>query len=156
MSGGESCHRQEGNKACSTRRCHHQHGWYCLYEAVAAIFIAQMNEIEFTIGEVIFVSLTAIVTSMGAGGLVAMLLVLTAIGLPTEDISMIIIVDWFLDRIRTSINVLGDGFGAGIVYHLSKKELDKYDIEHEKELVDVQRRGQHTKCTQDETRALMS
>jgi len=43
---------------------------------------------------------------------------------------MIIAVDWFLDRIRTSINVLGDAFGAGVVYHLSKAELDKWDAEH--------------------------
>jgi hypothetical protein len=34
---------------------------------------------------------------------------------------------YFSDRIRTSINVLGDGFGAGIVYHLSKDELNKMD-----------------------------
>lgn len=106
-----------------------------LYEAVAAIFIAQMNGINLSIGEVIAVSLTATAASIGAAsvpsaGLVTMLLVLTSVGLPTEDISMIVAVDWMLDRIRTSINVLGDAFGAGIVYHLSKGELDKIDAEH--------------------------
>lgn len=105
-----------------------------LYEAVAAIFIAQMNGIELSPGEVIAVSLTATAASIGAAsvpsaGLVTMLLVLTAVGLPTQDISMIVAVDWLLDRIRTSINVLGDAFGAGIVYHLSKAELDKIDAE---------------------------
>ncbi|XP_054160455.1 excitatory amino acid transporter-like [Oppia nitens] len=106
-----------------------------LYEAVAAIFIAQMNGIEFNIGQIIIVSLTATAASIGAAsvpsaGLVTMLMVLTATGLPTEDISMIIAVDWFLDRIRTSINVLGDAFGAGVVYHQSKPELDKWDLDH--------------------------
>ena len=72
-----------------------------LYEAVAALFIAQMNGIHFNIGEVIVVSLTATAASIGAAsvpsaGLVTMLLVLTAVGLPTEDISMIVAVDWFL------------------------------------------------------------
>lgn len=72
-----------------------------LYEAVAALFIAQMNGIEFNIGEVIVVSLTATAASIGAAsipsaGLVTLLLVLTAVGLPTEDISMIFAVDWFL------------------------------------------------------------
>lgn len=72
-----------------------------LYEAVAALFIAQMNGIEFGIGEVIVVSLTATAASIGAAsipsaGLVTLLLVLTAVGLPTEDISMIFAVDWFL------------------------------------------------------------
>ncbi|UYV68772.1 SLC1A2 [Cordylochernes scorpioides] len=106
-----------------------------LYEAVAAIFIAQMNGITLDAGEVIAVSLTATAASIGAAsvpsaGLVTMLLVLTAVGLPTKDISMIVAVDWLLDRIRTSINVLGDGFGAGIVDHLSRAELDKIDHDH--------------------------
>ncbi|CAG2103755.1 unnamed protein product, partial [Medioppia subpectinata] len=112
-----------------------------LYEAVAAIFIAQMNAVDFNIGQIIIVSLTATAASIGAAsvpsaGLVTMLLVLTALGLPTQDISMIIAVDWFLDRIRTSINVLGDAFGAGVVYHLSKAELDKWDAEHAIELAE--------------------
>ncbi|XP_035215700.1 excitatory amino acid transporter-like [Stegodyphus dumicola] len=105
-----------------------------LYEAVAALFIAQMNGITLSAGQVIAVSLTATAASIGAAsvpsaGLVTMLLVLTAVGLPTQDISMIVAVDWLLDRIRTSVNVLGDAFGAGIVYHLSKKELDQMDAE---------------------------
>lgn len=72
-----------------------------LYEAVAAIFIAQMNAIEFNLGQIIIVSLTSTAASIGAAsvpsaGLVTMLLVLTALNLPTKDISMIIAVDWFL------------------------------------------------------------
>lgn len=107
-----------------------------LYEAVAAIFIAQMNGINLNIGEVITVSLTATLASIGAAsvpsaGLITMLLVLTAVNLPTEDITLIIAVDWLLDRIRTSVNVLGDSYGAGIVYHLSKPEMDRQDREHE-------------------------
>jgi len=112
-----------------------------LYEAVAAIFIAQLNGINLTMGNVITVSLTATAASIGAAsvpsaGLVTMLLVLTAIGLPTDDITMIVAVDWFLDRLRTSINVLGDAYGAGIVYYLSKAELNKFDQEHQMELVE--------------------
>ncbi|KAI1286667.1 Excitatory amino acid transporter 2 [Halotydeus destructor] len=119
-----------------------------LYEAVACIFIAQMNGINFNIGEIIVVSLTATAASVGAAsvpsaGLVTMLLVLTAVGLPTEDITMIVAVDWFLDRFRTAINVLGDAFGAGIVYHLSKDELDRYDAHNEQTMIEMtdQHRG---------------
>ncbi|XP_077493870.1 excitatory amino acid transporter-like [Amblyomma americanum] len=122
-----------------------------LYEAVAAIFIAQMNGINLSIGEVIAVSLTATAASIGAAsvpsaGLVTMLLVLTSVGLPTEDISMIVAVDWMLDRIRTSINVLGDAFGAGIVFHLCKGQLDKMDAEHarlELEMGEAGRKGSY-------------
>ncbi|CAI4226393.1 unnamed protein product [Auanema sp. JU1783] len=104
-----------------------------LYEAVAAIFIAQMNGIELSFGQVITVSLTATLASIGAAsvpsaGLVTMLLVLTAVGLPVKDVSLIVAVDWLLDRIRTSINVLGDAFGAGIVDHYVKADLKEHDM----------------------------
>ncbi|XP_016350814.1 excitatory amino acid transporter 2-like [Sinocyclocheilus anshuiensis] len=61
-----------------------------------------------------------------------MLLILTAVGLPTQDISLLVAVDWLLDRFRTSVNVVGDSYGAGIVYHLSKAELDALDAQHAK------------------------
>uniref|UniRef100_A0A670YKW1 Amino acid transporter n=1 Tax=Pseudonaja textilis TaxID=8673 RepID=A0A670YKW1_PSETE len=106
-----------------------------LYEAVAAIFIAQMNGIVLDGGQIVTVSLTATLASVGAAsipsaGLVTMLLILTAVGLPTQDISLLVAVDWFLDRMRTSVNVVGDSFGAGIVYHLSKAELENIDAHH--------------------------
>uniref|UniRef100_A0A3B4B8U2 Amino acid transporter n=1 Tax=Periophthalmus magnuspinnatus TaxID=409849 RepID=A0A3B4B8U2_9GOBI len=103
-----------------------------LYEAVAAIFIAQMNGIHLDPGQIVTVSLTATLASVGAAsipsaGLVTMLLILTAVGLPTQDISLLVAVDWLLDRFRTSVNVVGDSYGAGIVYHMSKAELDELD-----------------------------
>ncbi|XP_058486179.1 excitatory amino acid transporter 2-like isoform X1 [Solea solea] len=105
-----------------------------LYEAVAAIFIAQMNGIELDWSQVITVSMTATLASVGAAsipsaGLVTMVLILTAVGLPTQDISLLVAVDWLLDRFRTSVNVVGDSYGAGIVYHLSKDELDMFDAQ---------------------------
>ncbi|CAH2319096.1 excitatory amino acid transporter 2-like [Pelobates cultripes] len=107
-----------------------------LYEAVAAIFIAQMNDVSLDAGQIATVSLTATLASVGAAsipsaGLVTMLLILTAVGLPTQDISLLIAVDWLLDRMRTSINVVGDSFGAGIIYHLSKAELAAIDAKHD-------------------------
>ncbi|CAL4077089.1 unnamed protein product [Meganyctiphanes norvegica] len=103
-----------------------------LYEAVAAIFIAQVRGISLSIGQIIAISITATMASIGAAGipqagLVTMVMVLDVVGLPAEDITLIIAVDWFLDRFRTAINVMGDSFGAGIVYELSKKELEEID-----------------------------
>ncbi|XP_069077938.1 excitatory amino acid transporter 2 isoform X2 [Pleurodeles waltl] len=113
-----------------------------LYEAVAAIFIAQMNGIVLDGGQIVTVSLTATLASVGAAsipsaGLVTMLLILTAVGLPTQDISLLVAVDWFLDRMRTSVNVVGDSFGAGIVYHLSKAELDEIDAHHTQQDIEM-------------------
>jgi Na+/H+-dicarboxylate symporter len=91
-----------------------------LYEAVAAIFIAQVYGIHLTFGSQVIVFLTATLAAIGAAGipeagLVTMVIVLNAVGLPTEGIAMILAIDWFLDRCRTTVNVLGDTVGAAII-----------------------------------------
>ncbi|XP_060062182.1 excitatory amino acid transporter 5 isoform X2 [Erinaceus europaeus] len=99
-----------------------------LYEAVATIFIAQVNNYELDFGQIITISITATAASIGAAGipqagLVTMVIVLTSVGLPTDDITLIIAVDWALDRFRTMINVLGDALAAGIMAHICRKDF---------------------------------
>jgi Na+/H+-dicarboxylate symporter len=84
-----------------------------LYEAMAALFVAQLLGMELTPFQQLLIVLTSIVASVGAAGipeagLVTMTLVFTAVGLPTQYIAILLAVDWFLDRCRTMINVLGD------------------------------------------------
>lgn len=103
-----------------------------LYEAVAALFIAQFRKVPFTFGDIIAVSITATAASIGAAGipqagLVTMVMVLDTVGLPSEDVSVILAVDWLLDRFRTTINVMCDALGTILVNHLSKKDLGQAD-----------------------------
>ncbi|XP_071478916.1 excitatory amino acid transporter 3-like [Diadema antillarum] len=106
-----------------------------LYEAVAAIFIAQVNDIPLDAADVIVISITATLASVGAAGvpqagLVTLVIVLNAVGLPADDITLILVIDWFLDRVRTTVNVEGDSFGCGIIYKFSKPDFDRIDREN--------------------------
>lgn len=80
---------------------------------MAALFVSQMLGIDLTLQQQVIVVLTSVLASVGAAGipeagLVTMTMVFKAVGLPTEYIVFLITVDWFLDRCRTAINVLGD------------------------------------------------
>lgn len=84
-----------------------------LYEAMSALFIAQVLNLNLNLQQQLVVVLTSIFASVGAAGipeagLVTMTLVFSAVGLPTQYIAILITVDWFLDRCRTVINVMGD------------------------------------------------
>ena len=84
-----------------------------LYEAMAALFVAQLIGQDLSLTQQLLVVLTSIVASVGAAGipeagLITMTLVFSAVGLPVEYIALLLTVDWFLDRCRTTINVLGD------------------------------------------------
>ncbi|XP_017558826.1 solute carrier family 1 member 7a isoform X2 [Pygocentrus nattereri] len=111
-----------------------------LYEAVAAIFIAQVNNYELDFGQIITISITATAASIGAAGipqagLVTMVIVLTSVGLPTDDITLIIAVDWALDRFRTMVNVMGDALATGIMAHICRKDFIK---EGEEPMISIQ------------------
>ena len=91
-----------------------------LYEAVAVMFIAQAYGYSMGITEQMIIFITATLAAIGAAGipsagLVTMVIVLTAVNLPLEGIGMLLAVDWFLDRFRTTVNVWGDSTGAAII-----------------------------------------
>ena len=101
-----------------------------LYEAVAVMFIAQMMGIEMGFAEQMIVLITATLAGIGAAGipeagLVTMVMVLQAVGLPLEGIGMLLSIDWFLDRCRTTLNVWGDSVGAAVVDTLEEKWVEK-------------------------------
>ena len=101
-----------------------------LYESVAALFIAQMLGIQLGFGEQMIVFLTATLAAVGAAGipeagLVTMVMVLQSVGLPLEGIGMLLSIDWFLDRCRTTVNVWGDSIGAAVIDTLEEKWVER-------------------------------
>ncbi len=98
-----------------------------LYECVAAIFIAQAYGLHLTFGGQFTVVLLALITAVGVAGipsasLVAIAVILSAIGLPLEGVGLILAVDRVLDMCRTSLNVLGDSSATVFVARLSGEE----------------------------------
>ncbi|MDH3726320.1 MAG: dicarboxylate/amino acid:cation symporter, partial [Myxococcales bacterium] len=91
-----------------------------LYEAVAVLFIAQVYGIDLSMTQQIIVALTALLASIGAAGIphagmVMMVVVLNAVGLPTSAVALILAVDRILDMCRTTVNVWSDSIAAAVV-----------------------------------------
>ena len=91
-----------------------------LYEAVAVLFIAQVYGVDLGVTQQILIALTALLASIGAAGiphagLVMMVVVLNAVGLPTSAAALILAVDRILDMCRTTVNVWSDSVAAAVV-----------------------------------------
>ena len=91
-----------------------------LYEAVAALFIANLAGIELNFMQQMIVFLTAMLAAMGApgipsAGMVTMVVVLHSVGLPAEGIAILLPIDRLLDTFRTAVNVEGDMVGSLVV-----------------------------------------
>uniref|UniRef100_A0A673ZKF1 Amino acid transporter n=1 Tax=Salmo trutta TaxID=8032 RepID=A0A673ZKF1_SALTR len=101
-----------------------------IFQCVAAVFIAQLNNIELNAGQIFTILVTATASSVGAagipaGGIITIAIILEAIGLPTNDLSLMLAVDWIVDRTTTVVNVEGDALGAGILHHINQQEMKK-------------------------------
>jgi Na+/H+-dicarboxylate symporter len=91
-----------------------------LYECVAVMFIAQAYGIELGFATQLLIVILALLTSIGVAGipaasLVAIAIILSAVGLPLEGIGLILAVDRLLDMMRTAVNVFSDSCGAVII-----------------------------------------
>ncbi|XP_039181025.1 neutral amino acid transporter B(0) [Crotalus tigris] len=101
-----------------------------LFQCVAAVFIAQLNNVSLNFVQVITILITATASSVGAagipaGGVLTLAIILEAISLPTNNISLILAVDWLVDRTCTVLNVEGDAFGAGLLQVYSEKKMGR-------------------------------
>ena len=98
-----------------------------LYEAVAALFIANLAGVELSFLQQMVVFLTAMLAAIGApgipsAGMVTMVMVLQSVGLPVEAIAILLPVDRILDTFRTMVNVEGDLVGSLVVQKWIKQD----------------------------------
>lgn len=97
-----------------------------LYEAAAALFIANLMGLDLTLGQQVIVCLTAMIASLGApgipsAGMVTMIMVLQSVGLPAEAIAILLPIDRLLDTVRTVVNVQGDMMISVVVDRHTRK-----------------------------------
>ncbi|MCH7898186.1 MAG: dicarboxylate/amino acid:cation symporter [Proteobacteria bacterium] len=98
-----------------------------LYECAAALFLAQAYGLDLTLGVQFTIVAIALMTSIGVAGvpsasLVAIAIILVAVGLPVEAIGVLMVFDRILDMMRTSVNIWGDCCCATIVARLEGEE----------------------------------
>lgn len=96
-----------------------------LYEAAAALFIANLMGLDLSLGQQVIVCLTAMIASLGApgipsAGMVTMIMVLQSVGLPAEAIAILLPIDRLLDTVRTVVNVQGDMMISVVVDRYTK------------------------------------
>ncbi|KAK7901452.1 hypothetical protein WMY93_018221 [Mugilogobius chulae] len=135
-----------------------------IFQCIAAVFIAQLNNHELNAGEIFTILVTATASSVGAagipaGGIITIAIILEAIGLPTNDLSLMLAVDWIVDRTTTVVNVEGDALGAGILHHINQQEQKKNQEEqqkHEEELSEVRVQAVANTEAQEETSPLVT
>ncbi|XP_063109012.1 neutral amino acid transporter B(0) isoform X2 [Cavia porcellus] len=112
-----------------------------LFQCVAAVFIAQLNQLPLDLVKIITILITSTASSVGAagipaGGVLTLAIILEAVNLPVADISWILAIDWLVDRSCTVINVEGDAFGAGLLQNY----VDRVKLQSsEPELIQVKR-----------------
>ncbi|KAM5143372.1 neutral amino acid transporter A [Callospermophilus lateralis] len=128
-----------------------------IFQCVATVFIAQLNNVELNAGQIFTILVTATASSVGAagvpaGGVLTIAIILEAIGLPTHDLSLILAVDWIVDRTTTVVNVEGDALGAGILHHLNQKAMKK----GEQELSEVKVEAVANSKSEEETSPLVT
>jgi Na+/H+-dicarboxylate symporter len=101
-----------------------------LYEAIAALFIANLVGVELSFVQQLIVFFTAMIAAMGApgipsAGMVTMVMVLQSVGLPAEAIAILLPIDRLLDTLRTTVNVQGDIVGSLVVQKLTLDATSK-------------------------------
>ncbi|XP_071113689.1 excitatory amino acid transporter 2-like [Haliotis cracherodii] len=93
-----------------------------IFQVISAVYIAQIRRIPLHFIEIIVLSLCTVLGSVGVAGvpnsaIMVLMVILSSVGLPVEDISILLAVDWFLARMQGMVNITGDCFAASMLDH---------------------------------------
>ncbi len=113
-----------------------------LYQATAVLFMAQALGFHLGWTDQLLIVLTTLVASVGAGGIpsgsfVTLPLIFAAVGLPADKIPVLLTIDWFLDRCRTTSNVLGDMTVAVLLDRTAEHPASPSSAESEEKEVEI-------------------
>jgi len=105
-----------------------------LFVSVGSVFIAQISGRELNLGEYATIAVTGTAASVASASvpsaaLFLILIVLSAVNLPAQDVSLFFTVDWLVDRFRTTNNMLGDCYTAAVVDKWTRDQLEAIDAE---------------------------
>ncbi|XP_067675944.1 excitatory amino acid transporter 2-like [Haliotis asinina] len=93
-----------------------------IFQVISAVYIAQIRRIPLRFIEVVILSLCTVLGSIGTPGVpnasvMVLMVILSSVGLPPEDVSVLLAVDWFLSRMQCVVNITGDCFAASMLDH---------------------------------------
>lgn len=103
------------------------------YISTAAVFIANITGTQLTAADLtVIIILTGMATlalpSIPSASIVTLVMVLTSLNIPAGQISLLFAVEWYLDRLRTTSNIVSHTYCTAITYHFCKNELKKIDL----------------------------
>lgn len=112
-----------------------------LYQAIAAVFIAQSLGMELDIAAQLTIILTAVMASIGTpavpgAAIIMLVIILETVGVPGAGIALILGVDRILDMLRTAANVTGDATVCVVVAH-AEGQLGEVDLSEEEDRIRV-------------------
>ncbi|XP_059209609.1 excitatory amino acid transporter 3-like [Centropristis striata] len=107
-----------------------------LYAVMAAVFIAQLNDITLDLSQTLTIGATSALSTTGTAGLpstgaVTTFFILSAASLPAKEACILVLVEWLLDHCNTGVDVLGDCIGVALVHHLSGYKLEEMEGENQ-------------------------
>ncbi|OWF47183.1 excitatory amino acid transporter-like [Mizuhopecten yessoensis] len=108
-----------------------------LFITAAAIFVANITGVNISLGDILIIGILTAICSMAlpsipSSSIVTLVMILTSMNIPADSISLLFAVEWFLDRIRTTSNLVSHTHCVVVTYHFCKNALEKFDISEKK------------------------